>query len=64
MAAQIRTAAHSKPFIYPHNPWVDWGVYALATRVSLSYPAKKHFPSDILIGATLGYVTGTYLVEH
>jgi PAP2 superfamily len=50
---------------YPHNPWVKWGAYALATGVSLSrYPAKKHFPSDILIGATLGYVTGTYLAEH
>jgi membrane-associated phospholipid phosphatase len=50
---------------YPSNPWVNWGAYALATGVSLSrYPAKKHFPSDILIGATLGYVTGTYLAEH
>jgi hypothetical protein len=50
---------------YPHNPWVKWGAYALATGVSLSrYPAKKHFPSDILIGATLGYVTGAYLAEH
>jgi hypothetical protein len=50
---------------YPHNPWVNWGAYALASGVSLSrYPAKKHFPSDILIGATLGYVTGTYLAEH
>lgn len=50
---------------YPHNRWVKWGAYALATGVSLSrYPAKKHFPSDILVGATLGYVTGTYLAEH
>jgi hypothetical protein len=50
---------------YPHNPWVKWGAYALATGVSLSrYPAKKHFPSDILIGAALGYVTGTYLAER
>ncbi len=50
---------------YPHNPWVKWGAYALATGVSLSrYPAKKHFPSDILIGATLGYVTGTCLAKH
>jgi membrane-associated phospholipid phosphatase len=50
---------------YPHNQWVKWGAYALATGVSLSrYPAKKHFPSDILIGATLGYVTGTYLSGH
>jgi hypothetical protein len=50
---------------YPKNKWVKWGAYALATGVSLSrYPAKKHYPSDILIGATLGYVTGTYLADH
>lgn len=50
---------------YPRNKWVKCGAYAFATGVSLSrYPAKKHYPSDILIGATLGYVTGTYLAEH
>jgi len=50
---------------YPKNKWVKWGAYALATGVSLSrYPAKKHYPSDILIGATLGYLTGTYLAGH
>jgi membrane-associated phospholipid phosphatase len=50
---------------YPRNKWVKWGSYALAAGVSLSrYPAKKHFPSDILMGATLGYVTGTYLGTH
>ena len=50
---------------YPKNKWVKWGAYALATGVSLSrYPAKKHFPSDILMGATLGYVTGAYVAEH
>ena len=50
---------------YPKNPWVKWGAYALATGVSLSrYPAKKHFPSDIVVGGALGYVTGAYLAEH
>ena len=50
---------------YPHHAWLKWGAYALATGVSLSrYPAKKHFPSDILVGATLGYVTGTYIADH
>ena len=50
---------------YPQKKWLKWSAYALATGVSLSrYPAKKHYPSDILIGATLGYVTGTYLAEH
>lgn len=50
---------------YPHKRWLKWSAYALATGVSLSrYPAKKHFPSDILMGATLGYVTGVYLGDH
>ena len=50
---------------YPHKAWVKWGAYALAAGVSLSrYPAKKHFTSDILVGATLGYVTGTYMANH
>ena len=50
---------------YPQRKWIKWGAYALASGVALSrYPAKKHFPSDILMGATLGYLTGTYLAEH
>jgi membrane-associated phospholipid phosphatase len=50
---------------YPHNKWLKWSAYALASGVSLSrYPAKKHYLSDILVGATLGYVTGTYVGEH
>ena len=50
---------------YPQKRWLKWGAYALATGVSLSrYPAKKHYPSDILVGATLGHVTGAYLAEH
>ena len=47
-----------------HNKWVKLAAYALASGVSLSrYPAKKHFPSDILVGATIGYVSGTYLAS-
>jgi membrane-associated phospholipid phosphatase len=50
---------------YPHKAWVKWGAYALASAVSLSrYPAKKHYASDILVGATLGYVTGAYMANH
>jgi membrane-associated phospholipid phosphatase len=50
---------------YPKNKWIKWSAYAVATGVSLSrYPAKKHYPSDILVGATLGYVTGTYFAQH
>lgn len=50
---------------YPHKRWVQIAAYALATGVSLSrYPAKKHFPSDIIVGAGIGYLTGTYLSTH
>jgi membrane-associated phospholipid phosphatase len=50
---------------YPRNPWINWGAYALATGVTLSrYPAKKHYLSDILMGATVGYVTGSYVANH
>ena len=50
---------------YPNKRWLKWSAYALATGVALSrYPAKKHYPSDILMGATIGYVSGAYLAEH
>jgi membrane-associated phospholipid phosphatase len=50
---------------YPHNRWVKWGAYAFASGVALSrYPAKRHYLSDILVGSTLGYVTGTYVAQH
>ena len=51
--------------LYPHNRWVKWGAYALASGVALSrYPAKRHYLSDILVGSALGYVTGTYIAQH
>jgi PAP2 superfamily protein len=50
---------------YPRNRWVKWGAYGLATGVALSrYPGKRHYLSDILVGSTLGYVTGVYVAEH
>jgi hypothetical protein len=50
---------------YPDKRWVKWTAYGLATGVSLSRLAgKKHFPSDILVGSTIGYVTGTYFAGH
>jgi membrane-associated phospholipid phosphatase len=50
---------------YPHNFWVKVGVYGLATGVSFArIGGKKHFASDILVGGTIGYLTGTYLATH
>ena len=41
---------------YGHHRWVPWVAYGLATAVSLSrVTTLKHFPSDIFVGAALGY---------
>ena len=50
---------------YPNKRWLKWSAYGLATGVSLVRLAgKRHFPSDTLVGATVGYITGTYLARH
>lgn len=50
---------------YPNKRWLKWTAYALAAGVSLSrLPAKKHFPSDVLVGGTVGYVVGSYMASH
>lgn len=42
--------------------WKKIALYGLAGAVSFArFPAKKHFLSDILVGSTIGYVTGTYI---
>ena len=47
-----------------HKRWVPFAVYGMAAAVSMSrYPAKQHYLSDILVGSTIGYVTGTYLTH-
>jgi membrane-associated phospholipid phosphatase len=55
--------AHAVAARYP-----GWGtklaVYGLATTVSVSRVlAKEHFPSDVLVGSTLGYLIGGYVVN-
>jgi membrane-associated phospholipid phosphatase len=40
-------------------------VYSLATTVSASrVMAREHFPSDVFVGAALGYVIGGYVTER
>ncbi len=49
---------------YP-NPFMKFLSYGLATLVSASrVNAKEHFPSDVLIGAALGYLTSEYVYRH
>jgi membrane-associated phospholipid phosphatase len=40
-------------------------VYGLATSVSVSRViARQHFPSDVLVGSTIGWFAGGYVLHH
>lgn len=61
-AAMSFAAASVFAHRYANRPWIKWGSYALATAVTLArFGARRHFLSDLVVGSTLGYVTGTYL---
>jgi membrane-associated phospholipid phosphatase len=50
---------------YRDKPIVRFGAYGLATAVSLSrFTGRTHFPSDVLVGSTLGYLIGRYVVKQ
>jgi hypothetical protein len=45
-------------------PWSQFTVYTLATGVSLTRVlGQKHFPSDVLVGGSLGWLTGHYVYK-
>lgn len=47
---------------YHDHPLAVWGAYATATAVSISrYSGRKHFLSDIFVGAGVGYGIGRYV---
>lgn len=49
---------------YP-SPFMKLVSYGLATMVSASrVTAKEHFPSDVLIGAAIGYLTSEYVYRR
>lgn len=49
---------------YP-SPWAQAAVYSAATGVSLTRVlGRQHFPSDVLVGATAGWLIGHYVVKH
>jgi membrane-associated phospholipid phosphatase len=40
-------------------------VYGAATTVSVSrVVARQHFPSDVIVGSTLGWLVGGYVLHH
>jgi membrane-associated phospholipid phosphatase len=46
---------------YHHHRWVPFAVYGLATAVSLSrITTSAHFPSDVFLGASLGYAIAKF----
>jgi len=48
---------------YP-SKWVQVGVYSVASGVSLTRVlGQEHFPSDVLVGATAGWLIGHYVFE-
>jgi len=57
-AAQAFSVATVVAYRYRNHRWVPWVAYGLATAISLSrVTTLKHFPSDIFVGAVLGYAT-------
>jgi len=59
------TAASTIAHEYP-KPWVEWLAYGTATAVSVTrFSSLQHFPSDVVVGSTLGYLIGRHIFhEH
>lgn len=50
---------------YHDKPLIAIGAYSAATAVSLSrIGGLNHFPSDVLVGATIGTLIGRFVVQH
>ncbi len=50
---------------YKNKPLIAVGAYGLATAVSLSrVGGLNHFPSDVLIGATVGHLIGRFILHR
>jgi len=48
---------------YHNHRWVPWVMYGMATAISLSrVTSSAHFPSDVFLGAALGYTITRYEV--
>jgi membrane-associated phospholipid phosphatase len=58
------SAASAVAAEYP-NLWTQAAVYSAATGVSLTRVlGRQHFPSDVIVGATAGWLIGHYVVKH
>jgi len=50
---------------YPNRPWLPFVAYGLAGLVGFSRVTNQaHFPSDVFMGAALGYTVSRFVVLH
>jgi membrane-associated PAP2 superfamily phosphatase len=62
-AASVFSVATVIATRYHSHRWVPWVVYGFATAVSFSrVTSSAHFPSDVFLGAALGYTITRYQV--
>ena len=62
-AASVFSVATVVATRYHSHRWVPWVVYGFATAVSFSrVTSNAHFPSDVFLGAALGYTITRYEV--
>jgi len=48
---------------YGSHRWVPWAAYGFATLLSFSrIPARGHYPSDVFLGAAMGYAITRYTI--
>jgi membrane-associated phospholipid phosphatase len=58
------SAASALAAEYP-SPWAQFALYSAATGVSLTRViGQQHFPSDVLVGSSLGWLIGHNVVRH
>ena len=49
----------------PGHRWLHLGMYAIATGVSIArVTGRDHFPTDVIVGSTLGYLIGGYVYRQ
>ena len=50
---------------YRHHPWIPVFAYSFATAVGISRMTEsKHWPTDVLVGAALGILSGRQVVNN
>jgi len=47
------------------HTWLHLGLYGLATAIAAArITGHEHFPSDVIVGGTFGYLIGGYIYHH